>query len=134
MAFPGSVEYVIILFGVNDMERLQNTNKYQQLITEYKKMIDLAHENDIKVYIAPVLPFGKNTSYYSAASEQLRTMVNDWFRSEEANVDAIIDFESAVADPNNPPCLLPKYTSDGLHPDSGYDVMANAIDLSLFYE
>lgn len=127
------VEYVIILFGVNDMEKLQNTNKYQQLITEYKKMIDLAHENDIKVYVAPVLPFGKS-NYYSAASEQLRTMVNDWFRSEDANVDAIIDFESAVADPSTPTSLLPRYTSDGLHPDSGYDVMANAIDLSLFYE
>ena len=129
-----SVEYVIILFGVNDLQKLQNTNKYQQLITEYKKMIDLAHENDIKVYAAPILPFGKNTDYYSAASEQLRTMINDWFRSEEAGVDAIIDFESAVADPSNPTSLLPQYTSDGLHPDSGYDVMADAIDLTLFYK
>ena len=46
----------------------------------------------------------------------------------------IIDFESAVADPSNPTSLLPQYTSDGLHPDSGYDVMADAIDLTLFYK
>ena len=61
-------------------------------------------------------------------------MINDWFRSEYSHVDAIIDFESVVADPANPKNILEKYThSDGLHPYDGYDVMANAIDLELFY-
>ncbi len=127
------VGYLIIHFGVNDLQKLSNTNKYNQMITEYKKMIDLAHEHDILVYVAPILPFQGSSDYYSAASEQLRTMINNWFRSPEADVDAIIDFESAVADPSRPTYLRSEYThSDGLHPYDGYSAMANAIDLSLF--
>ena len=127
------VKYVIILFGVNDLQKLSNTSKFAQMKAEYEKMIALAHQNGIKVYAAPILPFGTSRDYYSAASEQVRTMINDWFRSEESGVDAIIDFESAVADPNNPKNLQERYThSDGLHPYDGYDVMADAIDLGLF--
>ncbi len=127
------VKYVIILFGVNDLQKLSNTSKFAQMKVEYEKMIALAHQNGIKVYAAPILPFGTSRDYYSAASEQVRTMINDWFRSEESGVDAIIDFESAVADPNNPKNLQERYThSDGLHPYDGYDVMADAIDLGLF--
>ena len=127
------VEYVIILYAVNDLNRLNNTSMYERLRTEFEKMITLAHENDIKVYAAPILPFGNYSSYYSESSEQVRTMINDWFRSEDSHVDGIIDFESAVADPNNPKIIKPAYTSDGLHPEKAYDVMADAIDLSLFY-
>ncbi len=127
------VAYVIILFGVNDLNRLNNTGMYDRLKPEFQKMIDLAHENGIKVYLAPILPFG-TSNYYSTSSEQVRTMLNDWFRSADSGADGIIDFESAVADPNNPKNILEKYThTDGLHPYDGYDVMADAIDLSLFY-
>ena len=128
------VEYVIILFGVNDLQKLNNTSKYEQLRVEFEKMITLAHEHGIKVYAAPILPFSKYSDYYSAGSEQVRTMLNDWFRSEDSHVDAIIDFESAVADPADPKSILPAYTSDGLHPHYGYNVMADAIDLTLFYK
>ena len=133
------VEYVIILFGVNDLQKLNNTSKYDSMKAEYVKMIELAHENGIKVYVAPILPFGDYSDYYSAGSEQVRTMLNDWFRSEDSNVDAIIDFESAVVDPANPTKIISGYTPDGLHPCStnsagknGYSAMADAIDLSLF--
>lgn len=48
-------------------------------------------------------------------------------------MDGIIDFESAVADPDNPKNVLEQYThGDGLHPYDGYEAMANAIDLTLF--
>ena len=128
------VEYVIILYAVNDLNRLNNTSMYERLRVEFEKMITLAHENGIKVYAAPILPFGNYSSYYSESSEQVRTMINDWFRSADSKVDGIIDFESAVADPTNPKIIKPEYTSDGLHPEKAYDVMANAIDLSMFYE
>jgi len=126
------VAYVIILFGVNDLEKLSSTEKVATMKTEFAKMIGLAHENGIKVYAAPILPFG-TSSYYSEASEQARQMLNAWFRSEESGVDAIIDFESAVADPDNPQNIAEKYThGDGLHPYDGYKQMAETIDLSLF--
>lgn len=126
------VAYCIILFGVNDLDKLPNTSKYDQLLPEYQKMVKLCHDNGIKVYGAPILPFG-TSGYYSEASEQVRTMINDWMRSADSQMDGIIDFESAVADPDNPKNVLEKYThDDGLHPYDGYEAMANAIDLKLF--
>lgn len=129
-----NVGYVIIHFGVNDIGKVTDTSKYNQMIPEYKKMVDLCHANGIKVYAAPILPFG-TSSYYTAAAEQLRTMINDWMRSPEANFDGVIDFDKAVADPANPINILYKYTkSDGLHPYEGYNVMADSVDLSMFTE
>ena len=126
------VAYCIILFGVNDLDKLPDDSKFDVLKPEYEKMIALCHENDIKVYAAPILPFG-TSSYYSEGSEAVRTKINDWFRSAESGVDGIIDFEGAVADPANPKNVLEKYThSDGLHPYDGYEAMANAIDLKMF--
>jgi len=126
------VAYCIILFGVNDLDKLQNTSKFNQLKPEYEKMIALCHANNIKVYAAPILPFG-TSSYYSEGSEGVRQLINNWFRSSESGVDGIIDFESAVADPDNPKNVREEYThSDGLHPYDGYEAMANAIDLEMF--
>lgn len=125
------VAYCIVLFGVNDLNQLQDTSKYDKLLPEYQKMVKLCHENGIKIYGAPILPFG-TSSNYSEASEEVRTMINDWMRSDDSEMDGIIDFESAVADPADPKSLLKQYTSDGLHPHNGYSVMADAIDLSLF--
>ena len=126
------VGYCIILFGVNDLNKLENTDKYDQLLPEYQKMVKLCHDNGIKVYGAPILPFG-TSGYYSENSEKVRTMINNWMRSSDSQMDGIIDFESAVADPDNPINILEEYThADGLHPYDGYEVMANAIDLTLF--
>ncbi len=126
------VAYCIVLFGVNDLNKLQNTSKYNLLLPEYQKMVKLCHENGIKIYGAPILPFGTSENY-SDASEEVRTMINDWMRSTDSEMDGIIDFESAVADPLNPKNILEKYThSDGLHPYDGYSAMADAIDLTMF--
>ena len=126
------VAYCIILFGVNDLNSLRDTSKYDQLLPEYQKMIQLCHENGIKVYGAPILPFG-TSNYYSEASEEVRTKINNWMRSTDSKLDGIIDFESAVADPQNPKNILEEYThGDGLHPYDGYEAMANAIDLNMF--
>lgn len=126
-----AVEYCIILFGVNDLNQLKDTTMYDKLLPEYQKMVKLCHDNNIKVYGAPILPFGAH-SYYSENSEKVRNMINDWMRSTDSQMDGIIDFESVLADPANPTCLLKEYTSDGLHPHYGYDVMGAAVDLSLF--
>ena len=126
------VAYCIILFGVNDLDKLPNADKFNTLKPEYEKMIALCHANNIKVYAAPILPFGKS-GYYSEGSEGVRQLINNWFRSTESGVDGIIDFESAVADPDNPKNVREEYThSDGLHPYDGYEAMANAIDLEMF--
>ena len=127
-----NVKYCILLFGVNDMNRLSDTSMWDKMKPEYEKMIATCHNYGVKVYAAPILPFG-TSSYYSEGSEAVRTLINSWFRSEESGVDGIIDFESAVADPDNPKNILKKYThDDGLHPYDGYEAMADAIDLKMF--
>lgn len=129
-----NVGYVVIYFGVNDIGKITSTSKYNELIPEYKKMVDLCHANNIKVYAAPITPFG-TSDYYTAEAEQVRTMINDWMRSAESGFDGIIDFEAALADPANPTNLLYEYTkADGLHPYEGYSVMADCVDLNMFME
>ncbi len=129
-----NVDYVIILFGVNDIGKITDDKKHEQLIPEYKKMIELCHENDIKVYGAPILPFG-TSNYYTVQAETVRLAINDWMRSEESGFDGIIPFDEAVADKNNPRNISFLYTkSDGLHPYEGYNVMANCIDLNMFLD
>ena len=128
------VKYVILLFGVNDIGKIKDTSKYDQLIPEYKKMVDFCHDNGIKIYGAPILPFG-TSDYYTEEAETVRTMINDWMRSDESGFDAIIPFDEVLADPGNPKNISYSYTkSDGLHPYEGYAIMANCVDLSLFTE
>ena len=129
-----NVKYVVIYFGVNDIGKNTNTSKYDQLIPEYKKMVDLCHANNIKVYAAPITPFG-TSDYYTPEAEQVRTMINEWMRSAESGFDGIIDFESVLADPANPTNLLYEYTkADGLHPYEGYSAMADCVNLNMFME
>lgn len=126
------VGYCILLFGVNDLLSLSDTGKYDRLIPEYQKMVALCHENGIKIYGAPILPFGKSQDHTEAA-EEVRTRINAWMRSPESHMDGIIDFESALADPEDPKSILPKYAPlDGLHPYDGYETMAEVIDLTMF--
>lgn len=124
--------YCILLFGINDLLSLSDTGKYDRLIPEYQKMVTLCHENGIKIYGAPILPFG-NSQDYTPAAEEVRTKINKWMRSPDSHMDAIIDFEGALADPADPKNILPKFAPlDGLHPYDGYETMAEIIDLSLF--
>ncbi|MCM1119832.1 MAG: GDSL-type esterase/lipase family protein [bacterium] len=124
--------YCILLFGVNDLLSLSDTGKYDRLIPEYQKMVALCHENGIKIYGAPILPFGKSRDHTEAA-EEVRTRINSWMRSPDSHMDGIIDFENALADPTDPKSILPQYAPlDGLHPYEGYETMAEAIDLTMF--
>lgn len=126
------VAYCIILMGVNDLNKnMTDTSAFDKLLPEYKKMVEICHQHGIKVYGAPILPF-KGSGNYCEASEQVRTMINTWMRSEESGMDGIIDFDMAVADPYDELAIKREYTSDGLHPHKGYQAMAEAIDLSMF--
>lgn len=126
------VEFCIILFGVNDLERLTDKRKFYLLKPEYEKMVEIAHENGIKIYAAPILPF-RNSGHYSDDSEAVRIMLNDWMRSEESGFDGVIEFAEALADPDDSTRIQERYThSDGLHPYDGYEAMADVINLKMF--
>jgi lysophospholipase L1-like esterase len=130
------VRWLIILGGINDIGQIPNANaagKVQNdLIAAYEQMIDIAHAKDIRVYGATLLPFGD--SFYDADYRQVVwTNVNEWIRSS-GRFDAVIDFEAALRDPDNPLHLLPEAdTGDHLHPnETGHRMMGEAVDLKLF--
>jgi lysophospholipase L1-like esterase len=105
------------------------------LIAGYRQIVERAHEKDIAVFGATLLPFENTTipGFYSVDKEAKRQAVNLWIRGSGA-FDAVIDFDRATRDPAHPARLLPQYDSgDHLHPnDAGMAAMANAIPLDLF--
>jgi lysophospholipase L1-like esterase len=138
---PGA-EYLIILLGINDIGQPGTTSapitdsvSAADVIWGLQQMADRAHEMGLQVFGCTLTPFAVATSadYYSTDKDATRQAVNAWIRSGVA-FDAVIDFDLAVRDPNNPLSYLPAYDSgDHLHPnDAGYQAMANAIDLTLF--
>ncbi|ULC60831.1 SGNH/GDSL hydrolase family protein [Flaviramulus sp. BrNp1-15] len=130
------VKWLIILEGVNDLGGTPNAEAANKvatgLIAAYEKMIDLAHAKNIKVYGATILPITKSF-YYKDYREVARNTINDWIRNS-GKFDAVIDFDKAMRDPNEPSTLLPDlHTGDYLHPnEAGYVMMGETVDLSLF--
>ena len=126
--------WLIVLEGVNDIGGSRGTNSpvAQDLIAAFEKIIDQARAHHIRVYGATILPFG-GSFYDRPGHEAARQAVNDWIRTG-GRFDAVIDFDAAMRDPLNPSQLLSAAdSSDHLHPnETGYKMMADAIDLKLF--
>ena len=132
------VTYVIVLEGINDIGFGGlgfEVVTADEIIAGHQQLIERAHARGLTIYGATLTPFAVTTipGYYSAAGEAKRQAVNAWIRTSGA-YDAVIDFDAATRDPNNPLSLLPLYDSgDHLHPnDAGYEAMGNAVDLTLF--
>lgn len=125
--------YVIILYGINDI--IYAGASSLTVINAYQSYISRAHNNNVLTYGGTLLPFN-GFSGYTAAREQVRQEINDWIRSTSAadsGFDAVIDFDAALRDPNNPSRLSSIYDSgDHLHPGpAGYQKMGDTIDLNL---
>lgn len=131
VVMQSGVRYLIILIGVNDTGS-STPETAERLINQYQSFIQKAHEHNILVYGGTITSIG-GSSYYSLINEEVRQKVNQWIR-ESGQFDAVIDFDRAVADPDDPLKLLSAYDSDDhlhLSPE-GYQRMADAIDLRLF--
>ena len=132
------VRYVIVLESINDIGAIHRRNRpqyhltAQDLETGLQQIVVRAHEHGIKVFGATLTPY-QGAGYYTDEGEKIREAVNQWILSSGV-FDGTIDFDKATRDPNKPLTFNPEYDSgDHLHPkDSGYDAMANSIDLSLF--
>jgi lysophospholipase L1-like esterase len=73
-----------------------------------------------------------NTAADVPYDESKRQAVNQFIRKAGA-FDAMVDFDDAVRDPADPLHWRAGLSNDSLHPsDAGAEVMAEAIDLSLF--
>jgi len=127
------VQWVIMLEGINDIGR-GNTEPVSadELIGAFKQIIERAHTHGIQT-IGCTLPPYEGANYAREEGEAIRQALNTWIRTGGA-FDAVVDFEAATRDPNNPKRLRPEFDpGDHLHPnDAGYQAMANAVDLAIF--
>jgi lysophospholipase L1-like esterase len=122
------VKDVIVLEGINDILHIGGLHS-TDITNGYQTMIDQAHAAGVKIYGATLLPFGGNTGFNSSR-ETVRQNVNTWIRA--GHFDGYFDFDAALRDPNDTTKMRAAYDSgDHLHPgDAGYEVMANAVNLS----
>lgn len=123
---PG-VKYAIILIGTNDIPGAQRDTS-EEMMAEYKAMLEACHSRGIKVYAGSITPFWNNDWWRSELHEQIRKKVNDRLMSDGSGFDGRIDFASATADPSCPAALKAEYDSgDGLHPSAaGHRAMGEA--------
>ncbi len=111
-----------------------------ELIAAHQQIVERAHARGLRIIGATLTPF-QGAAYFTPDGEIKRQAVNTWIRTGKggpstnaAAYDAVIDFDAATRDPQNPTKFNPQFDSgDHLHPnDAGYQAMANAIDLKLF--
>jgi lysophospholipase L1-like esterase len=130
------VKWVVLLEGINDIGRGATVPteavSAEDLIFGYKQIIEHAHTHGVKVIGATMTPY-EGATYSRPEGEAVREAVNQWIRTSKA-FDAVVDFDAVTRDPASPKRFLPAYDpGDHLHPnDSGYEAMANAIDLKVF--
>jgi lysophospholipase L1-like esterase len=122
---------IIFLQGINDIFGNSDAN---QIIAGVKEVAKMSHQRNLRIFIGTIIPFG-NSVYYSEKKEQIRQTVNKWIRSNEI-FNGVIDFDQALADPQNPNQLLAAFDSgDHAHPnDKGYRALAHAVPLSLLFK
>ena len=136
------VTHVIVALGLNDIglptvvglpDQIVSAD---EIITGLKQLAERAHAQGLTAIGATLTPIGSSIypGYFTPENEAKRQAVNQWIRSNHT-FDGFIDFDRALRDPAVPIQLRPAYNSgDGAHPnDAGYQAMANAIDLSLFF-
>ncbi|MXN77331.1 SGNH/GDSL hydrolase family protein [Burkholderia sp. 4701] len=130
------VKAAILLIGINDINfaemppraGLDCDHPHTQvtaasLIDGYRRLIDAAHRQGVKVLGATLTP-----AALPDGREAIRLAVNRWIRTGGA-FDGVADFDEALRDRARPSVLQRRYDSgDGIHPsDAGYAAMAEAV-------
>ena len=132
VAQQAGVKYVILLEGINDIG-LDPVATADQVIAGYQQLIARAHAAGLTIYGGTLTPAKDNPyMFYAPYDESKRQAINQFIR-ESGAFDAVIDFAAAGSDPSDPVHWKPGLSNDALHPnDAGAQVLADAIDLSLF--
>lgn len=137
-----AVRYVIVLEGANDLgipglfHRPEEAVSAAEIIGAHQQLIRRAHAHGLLAFGGTLPPFeGMGRGYDTPSGEEARQTVNRWMRAG-GEYDAVIDFDAVLRDPARPSRLLPAFDSgDHIHPnDTGYQAMADAVDLTLFRE
>jgi len=128
-------KWLMILEGINDIGNQTRVNTgltSADLINALRQIVERAHTQGLKVIGCTLTPYA-GAGYYSDAGEVLREAENEFIRHSGV-FDAVVDFDAAVRDPQNPTHFrADMHSGDNLHPsDGGYQVMADAVDLAIF--
>ena len=112
---------------VNPFRPMSDLPTVEELIEGMKKYIAQARSFGYKVYVGTLIPIG-GWRTYAPFREEMRNQFNEWIRTTDL-IDGYVDFDKALADPENPSWFLPEYDSgDHLHPSvAGYKAMADAV-------
>jgi lysophospholipase L1-like esterase len=146
LSVPGVTD-IVLLEGTNDigfpgaklgdlaLAPIADAPAAEDIINAYRQLIARAHVRGVRVIGCTIMPSEgvAISGYHSEDKERTRQAVNHWIRTSR-EFDGVVDFDAVVRDPAHPARLLPRLASnDHLHPnDTGYQAMANAIDLLLF--
>jgi len=134
---PG-VRWILVHEGLNDITASQLLADPSQHVTVeqveagLRALADRAHARGIRIWAGTLTPLAGTKDFYSETVERQRQAVNAWIRTAGV-FDAVVDFDAALRDPQDPTRLNPAYDSgDHLHPnEAGYRVMAQQVDLRL---
>ena len=127
------VKWVMLLEGINDIGHGdRDPVTADNLIGAFRQLIERAHTHGIGVVGCTLTPY-EGAGYSRPEGEAIREALNQWIRTSGA-FDAVVDFEAATKDPNNPKRIRADFDpGDHLHPnDAGYHAMGEAVDLSIF--
>ncbi len=132
------VRTLILFEGINDIEAQTRSHQPYDLLVKrlewgLAQIATQAHDRGIKVFVATQMTDCRDFHCTWPEGEKARTAFNEWIRTSKS-FDGLIDFDLITRDPEHPTQLLGQYNSgDFVHPnDTGYQAMANAIDLGLF--
>ncbi|MEV0742569.1 SGNH/GDSL hydrolase family protein [Streptomyces sp. NPDC050549] len=126
------VRVLIVMEGINDIKGTPNATDPDAFETAYRTLVTRARAHGIRVIGATLTPYGGNSAY-TAAREAVRQTVNAFIRAGAGGLfDAVVDFDAAVRDPEQPQRIRPAYDSgDHLHfNDAGMRALADTVDLA----
>ena len=129
---------IVVLHGVNDIihscgpHPISKSVNAEEIINGLHKYIQWAHESNMKILGATIMPFGGYAGITSLEEEK-RQAVNHWIKTS-GKFDGVIDFDAATQNPEKTNELLPEYDSgDHLHPSKqGAKAMSDFVDLDIF--
>ena len=133
---PG-VTSVIFAMGTNDIGWIRKpedivTAGAEPVFAGLESLADLAHQNQLKVYVATLTP-RIGSMDYSLEQEAERLKLNTWIRQAEC-FDGVIDFALAIADSQDSGMMAAHCDSgDHLHPSAwgGYQMAKKACEVIL---
>lgn len=144
-AVPG-IDAVVLLIGTNDIAWPgspfapdETPMTLERLQAGIAAVAAKSKAQGVRLIVGTVPPFRGAlpdtplaATYWSVGKDALRREFNDWLRKTDL-VDALVDFDAVLRDPDDPSRLNPSYDSgDRLHPGAaGNEAMAAAISLEL---